>query len=145
MGAIGHAKKPTTREELREVFKRLEDKFSQKVKRVLVVAEDDALQRESIARLIGDDDIEITAVGLGVTALELLRTMHFDCMVIDLKLPDMPGDELLKRMSSESHPVLPAGDRLRRAQPDPRGRGGPHALLAVHHHQGRALARAAAR
>jgi CheY-like chemotaxis protein/signal transduction histidine kinase/CHASE3 domain sensor protein len=106
MGAIGHAKKPTTREELREVFKRLEDKFSQKVKRVLVV-EDDALQRESIARLIGDDDIEITAVGLGVTALELLRTMHFDCMVIDLKLPDMPGNELLKRMSSESIQSFP--------------------------------------
>jgi CheY-like chemotaxis protein len=62
MGAIGYAVKPTTREELKDVFARLEAKLTQKVKRVLLV-EDDDLQRESIARLIGDDDIEITAVG----------------------------------------------------------------------------------
>ncbi|MCX4217213.1 MULTISPECIES: response regulator [Pseudomonas] len=100
MGAIGYAVKPTTREELKDVFARLEAKLTQKVKRVLLV-EDDDLQRESIARLIGDDDIEITAVGLAQDALELLRTTIFDCMVIDLKLPDMLGNELLKRMSTE--------------------------------------------
>ncbi|MHA3738786.1 response regulator [Pseudomonas sp. Eth.TT006] len=100
MGAIGYAVKPTTREELKDVFARLEAKLTQKVKRVLLV-EDDDLQRESIARLIGDEDIEITAVGLAQEALELLRTTIFDCMVIDLKLPDMLGNELLKRMSTE--------------------------------------------
>lgn len=100
MGAIGYAVKPTTREELKDVFARLEAKLTQKVKRVLLV-EDDDLQRESIARLIGDDDIEITAVGLAQDALELLRTTIFDCMVIDLKLPDMLGNDLLKRMSTE--------------------------------------------
>ncbi|WP_166219644.1 response regulator [Pseudomonas atagonensis] len=100
MGAIGYAVKPTTREELKDVFARLEAKLTQKVKRVLLV-EDDDLQRESIARLIGDDDIEITAVGLAQDALEKLRTTIYDCMVIDLKLPDMLGNELLKRMSTE--------------------------------------------
>ncbi|MCT8946996.1 response regulator [Pseudomonas iridis] len=100
MGAIGYAVKPTTREELKDVFARLEAKLTQKVKRVLLV-EDDDLQRESIARLIGDEDIEITAVGLAQDALDLLRTTIFDCMVIDLKLPDMLGNELLKRMSTE--------------------------------------------
>ncbi len=64
MGAIGYAVKPTTREELKDVFARLEAKLTQKVKRVLLV-EDDDLQRDSVARLIGDDDIEITAVGFG--------------------------------------------------------------------------------
>ena len=59
------------------------------------------LQRDSIARLIGDDDIEITAVGLAQEALDLLRTTVFDCMIIDLKLPDMLGNDLLKRMSTE--------------------------------------------
>ncbi|MGH8348641.1 MAG: ATP-binding response regulator, partial [Pseudomonas sp.] len=72
MGAIGYAVKPTTREELKDVFARLEAKLTQKVKRVLLV-EDDDLQRDSIARLIGDDDIEITAVGLAQEALDLLR------------------------------------------------------------------------
>ncbi|MBV4485054.1 response regulator [Pseudomonas sp. SWRI153] len=100
MGAIGYAVKPTTREELKDVFARLEAKLTQKVKRVLLV-EDDDLQRESIARLIGDEDIEITAVGLAQDALQLLRTTIYDCMVIDLKLPDMLGNDLLKLMSTE--------------------------------------------
>ncbi|WIE52723.1 response regulator [Pseudomonas sp. GM17] len=100
MGAIGYAVKPTTRQELKDVFARLEAKLTQKVKRVLLV-EDDDLQRDSIARLIGDDDIEITAVGLAQEALELLRDNLYDCMVIDLKLPDMLGNDLLKRMSTE--------------------------------------------
>lgn len=100
MGAVGYAVKPTTREELKDVFARLEAKLTQKVKRVLLV-EDDDLQRDSIARLIGDDDIEITAVGLAQEALDLLRENVYDCMVIDLKLPDMLGNDLLKRMSTE--------------------------------------------
>ncbi|MBI6908246.1 response regulator [Pseudomonas palleroniana] len=100
MGAIGYAVKPTTREELKDVFARLEAKLTQKVKRVLLV-EDDDLQRDSIARLIGDDDIEITDVGYAQAALDLLRTNIYDCMIIDLKLPDMHGNELLKRMATE--------------------------------------------
>ncbi len=100
LGAIGYAVKPTTREQLKDVFGKLEAKLTQKVKRVLLV-EDDALQRDSIARLIGDEDIEITAVEFGEQALELLRNTLFDCMIIDLKLPDMQGNDLLKRMGSE--------------------------------------------
>ncbi len=100
LGAIGYATKPTTREQLKEIFRKLESKLAQKVKRVLVV-EDDALQRESIAHLISDDDVEITAVELGARALELLSTTVYDCMIIDLKLPDMTGNELLRRMSGD--------------------------------------------
>ncbi|QHG23698.1 response regulator [Pseudomonas sp. DTU12.1] len=100
MGAIGYAVKPTTREELKDVFARLEAKLTQKVKRILLV-EDDDLQRDSIARLIGDEDIEITAVGFAQEALDLLRSTVYDCMIIDLKLPDMLGNELLKRMATE--------------------------------------------
>jgi len=100
MGAVGYAMKPTTREELKDVFSRLEAKLAQKVKRILLV-EDDALQRESMSRLIEDVDIEITAVEFGAQALEQLRDTVFDCMIIDLKLPDMDGSELLERMAKE--------------------------------------------
>ncbi|WP_444815725.1 response regulator [Stutzerimonas frequens] len=100
MGAVGYAMKPTTREELKDVFSRLEAKLAQKVKRILLV-EDDARQRESVSRLIEDVDIEITAVEFGEQALELLRSTVFDCMIIDLKLPDMDGSELLERMARE--------------------------------------------
>jgi len=106
MGAVGYAVKPTTREELKDVFARLEAKLTQKVKRVLLV-EDDALQRDSISRLIGDEDIEITAVGFAQDALELLRHNAYDCMIIDLKLPDMLGNDLLKRMSTDEIAAFP--------------------------------------
>lgn len=101
LGAVGYVVKPTTRDQLQLVFQKLEGKFTQKMKRVLLV-EDDARQRESVVQLIGDDDIEITAVGSGEEALTLLRTTVFDCMIIDLKLPDMQGDELLQRMSTDA-------------------------------------------
>jgi CheY-like chemotaxis protein/CHASE3 domain sensor protein len=100
MGAIGYALKPTTRDQLKEVFRKFEDKLTRKVKAVLLV-EDDALQRESVVKLIGDDDVVITAVESGEEALELLRTRVYDCMITDLKLPDMQGSELLKRMATE--------------------------------------------
>jgi signal transduction histidine kinase/DNA-binding response OmpR family regulator/CHASE3 domain sensor protein len=100
LGAIGYALKPTSREQLEEVFRKLKDKSSQTIKHVLLV-EDDERQRDSVVQLIADTDVEIAAVGSGAEALELLRTQIFDCMIIDLKLPDMQGNELLKRMSLE--------------------------------------------
>lgn len=100
LGAVGYALKPTSRDQLKEVFGKLEAKLNQQVKRVLLV-EDDPLQRDSVARLIGDEDIEITAVALAGEALEKLRNTVFDCMIIDLKLPDMLGNELLRRMAEE--------------------------------------------
>ena len=100
LGAIGYAIKPTTHDQLKDVFRKLEDKFTQKIKRVLLV-EDDERQRDSVVQLIGDSDVEITAVERGEEALRLLRTTIFDCMIIDLKLPDMQGSELLQRMSEE--------------------------------------------
>ncbi len=106
MGAIGYALKPTTREQLKAVFKKLEDKLTQKVKRVLLV-EDDARQRESVTRLIGDDDVEITAVESGEEALVLLSTTIYDCMIIDLGLPDIQGYELLQRMATEETSSFP--------------------------------------
>ncbi|MEH6438101.1 response regulator, partial [Massilia sp. DD77] len=100
LGAIGYALKPTSREQLEEVFRKLQEKSNQKIKRVLLV-EDDERQRDSVVRLIADDDVEIAPVGTAGEALELLRKEIFDCMIIDLKLPDMQGRELLERMSGE--------------------------------------------
>ncbi|VXD04423.1 Two-component system sensor histidine kinase/response regulator [Pseudomonas sp. 8Z] len=100
LGAVGYALKPTSREQLKDVFGKLEAKLNQQVKRVLLV-EDDPLQRDSVARLIGDEDVEITAVALANQALDKLRDTVFDCMIIDLKLPDMHGNELLRRMAEE--------------------------------------------
>jgi signal transduction histidine kinase/CheY-like chemotaxis protein/CHASE3 domain sensor protein len=120
LGAIGHASKPTTRAQLEGIFHKLEERFTRKVKRVLLV-EDDARQRESVMRLIGDDDIEITAVETGEAALEQINTTLFDCMIIDLKLPDMQGAELLRRLSDQGLYAFPpviiyTGRNLTRAE-----------------------------
>ncbi|MEO6276243.1 response regulator [Roseateles sp.] len=99
LGAVGTTIKPTTREELIDVFRKLERHGTDEVRRLLLV-EDDARQRDSIAQLIGDDGIEVVAVGRGAEALAALEAQAFDCMIIDLKLPDMDGTELLARMAA---------------------------------------------
>ncbi|MGM9483159.1 response regulator [Roseateles sp. NT4] len=101
MGAVGTAIKPTTRDELVDIFRKLERHGAEQVRRLLLV-EDDQRQRESVAHLIADDDVEVVAVERGEEALKLLDEQHFDCMIIDLKLPDMDGHELLSRMAARS-------------------------------------------
>ncbi len=98
MGAVGYALKPIEREQLLEAFKHLEAKVTQKLRRVLIV-EDDPVLRESTARLLAADDVETVAVGTTAQALEHLGATTFDCMVLDLSLPDRSGLELLGEMS----------------------------------------------
>ncbi|MDO8528056.1 MAG: PAS domain S-box protein [Deltaproteobacteria bacterium] len=100
MGAIGYTLKPAKREALKAALAKIEFNLSQKLKRVLIV-EDNKLQRESMVKLIANPDIEITAVALAEEALDALKKTVYDCMVIDLKLPDMSGEELLKKMTEQ--------------------------------------------
>jgi CheY-like chemotaxis protein len=106
MGAIGYAMKPVKREQLVEALQRLEAKFSQSVRDVLVV-EDDDRQRESIRQLLQNEDVHITAVRNAADALAQLRSRTFDCMVMDLNLPDFSGYELLTRMSEADDVAFP--------------------------------------
>jgi CheY-like chemotaxis protein len=69
-------------------------------KRLLVV-EDNDRERASIVELLGHTDIEIAAVSTGAEALDALRGQAFDCCVVDLRLPDMTGFELLDRLRAE--------------------------------------------
>ena len=52
----------------------------------------------SIRELLGYHDIEIVTVGTGAEALQFLRDQKADCVVLDLRLPDMSGFEVLDRM-----------------------------------------------
>src|SRR3984957_7631044 len=106
MGALGYALKPVKREQLVEALQRLEDTFSQGRRHVLIV-EDDERQRRSIAQLLANGDVEITAVQNASEALAQLRTTTFDCMVMDLNLPDLSGYELLEQMANESDVSFP--------------------------------------
>lgn len=105
-GAVGYALKPVRREQLIEAFQRLESKFSQSLKRVLVV-EDDARQRESIHQLLVAGDVQIVGVETAAQALAQLQAATFDCMVMDLNLPDLSGYELLERMAAQDEVSFP--------------------------------------
>ncbi len=106
MGAVGYAMKPVKREQLVEALKKLEAKFSQGVRNVLVV-EDDERQRESIRQLLQNEDVRITGVRNAADALARLRAATFDCMVMDLNLPDLSGYELLKKMAEADEVAFP--------------------------------------
>ena len=100
-GAISYMNKPVSRETLQEEFTRIQ-KFLLGGKRSLLVVDDEEAQRDSIVSLIGDGDIRIVTAETGEAALEALRGSHFDCMVLDLTLPDVSGFELLDVIGKES-------------------------------------------
>jgi CheY-like chemotaxis protein/signal transduction histidine kinase/HAMP domain-containing protein len=99
-GAISYINKPVSREMLQEEFKRIQ-KFLMGGKRSLLVVEDDMAQRESIVGLIGDSDVRIVTAEDGKGALDALAQQHFDCMVLDLTLPDISGFDLLDQIGKQ--------------------------------------------
>ncbi len=105
-GAVGYALKPVKREELVHALHRLEAKFTQNVRRVLVV-EDDDRQRDSVRELLARDDVEIVPAANAGDALALLRDTTYDCVVMDLNLPDMSGYELLREMADQESVSFP--------------------------------------
>jgi CheY-like chemotaxis protein len=106
MGAAGYAIKPVKREELMAALKRLETKFTQRLRQILVV-EDDAVARDSTCRLLAGNNVETVAVATAAEALSKLGTSTFDCMVLDLSLPDRTGLQLLEEMSKTERYAFP--------------------------------------
>jgi signal transduction histidine kinase/CheY-like chemotaxis protein/CHASE3 domain sensor protein len=100
LGAVGYMLKPVKREDLAEVLTKLEAKLAQGMHRVLIV-EDDAVQRDAVERLLGAHDVETVTAGTAAQCLALLETQTFDCMVLDLSLPDASGYSLLETLSTE--------------------------------------------
>ena len=99
-GAFMHLQKPVSREQLAQAFDQIAAFAERNVRRLLVV-EDDDVQRMSVVELIGGGDVETTAVATATAALEALQTEQFDCMVLDLRLPDMSGFELIDKIQRE--------------------------------------------
>ncbi len=100
-GAFSFVTKPTTREGISEALAKIRD-FSQPRRRRLLVVEDNKAEQLSIRELLGHDDIEIVNAGTGEEALDILRQGACDCVVLDLRLPDMSGFEVLERMRGEA-------------------------------------------
>ncbi len=106
LGAIAYLQKPLTSETISEALGKIKGFVERQVKNLLVV-EDDDTQRHSIVELIGNSDVSTTAVATGAAALEAISNQHFDCLVLDLGLPDMTGFELIEQIK-----LLPHGKTL---------------------------------
>jgi HAMP domain-containing protein/CheY-like chemotaxis protein/signal transduction histidine kinase len=108
-GAVAFVEKPVSKEGLEETFGAIRRFIDREVKRLLVVEDDDD-QRRSVVELIGADDVEVTAVASSEEALEALELQPYDCMVLDLKLPERGGFELLELIKRDdrfaSTPVI---------------------------------------
>ena len=99
-GAFAYAVKPSTTEGLDECLDRIRKFVEPRVKRLLVV-EDNEIERQSIVELLRHDDIELLTAATGAEAMERLLDRPFDCCVLDLRLPDMTGFELLEKIKEE--------------------------------------------
>ena len=104
-GAFSYLVKAPTTDGLKAAFDRIKDFTVPRTKRLLVV-EDNDIERQSIVELLGYSDIEMVAVSTGGEALEAMIDKSFDCVVLDLRLPDMTGFELLEKMHAD--PALAA-------------------------------------
>jgi CheY-like chemotaxis protein len=100
LGAVGYMLKPVPRDELAQALQRLERRLAQRLRRVLVV-EDDPVQLDSLRKLLGSQDVETVGVTTVADCLEQLKGATFDCMVLDLSLPDASGYSLLETLSQE--------------------------------------------
>src|SRR5581483_9371941 len=99
-GAFSFVTKPATSEGIADALTRIKE-FSQPRRRRLLVVEDNSAEQMSIGELLGDDDIEIANASTGAEALKALRESQCDCVVLDLRLPDMTGFEVLEKMRED--------------------------------------------
>ena len=106
LGAVGYLIKPVSREDLAEVLQTLEAQLSRTVRRVLIV-EDDPVQRDAVGKLLSSGDVETVSAGTAAECLRLLKKQTFDCMVLDLSLPDASGFSLLEALSKEGDYAFP--------------------------------------
>jgi CheY-like chemotaxis protein len=96
-GAFAFVNKPTSPEELDSALGRIKDYATPRRKRLLIV-EDNPAEQMSIRELLGYDDIDVSVVSTGAEALDVVTREAFDCVVLDLRLPDMTGFDILERM-----------------------------------------------
>jgi signal transduction histidine kinase/DNA-binding response OmpR family regulator/CHASE3 domain sensor protein len=100
-GAFDFIQKPVSSVDLRKAFEKIENFSTKKVKRLLIV-EDNEMQNLAIKELIGNGDVKCTSAFLGQEALQMLEKEKFDCMILDLGLPDISGFDLLEKIKASS-------------------------------------------
>jgi HAMP domain-containing protein/CheY-like chemotaxis protein len=99
-GAFAYMKKPAEREDLIQALLKIQVFLSRQPKNLLIV-EDNHIQRQNLIDLLAGEDVATESAGTAAEALEKLKSKPFDCLVLDLMLPDMSGIQLLEKIKSE--------------------------------------------
>jgi HAMP domain-containing protein/CheY-like chemotaxis protein/signal transduction histidine kinase len=94
-GAFAFLTKPTSPDVLRSALERIKEYASPRRKRLLIV-EDDPAEQFTVRQLLAHDDVDLTTAATGSEALQFVRDQQFDCVVLDLRLPDMSGFDVLE-------------------------------------------------
>jgi len=97
LGAFDYLRKPVSISDLHQAFERIENFTNKKLKKLLIV-EDNQQQNQAIRELIGNGDVKSFSAYMGSEAYEMLEKESFDCMILDLGLPDMSGFELMEKI-----------------------------------------------
>lgn len=99
-GAIGFLQKPIEKEKLDQAFDLLIHKHQYTFKSVLII-EDQVLQSNTLTEQLIARGAKVAQAYTGQEALELLGAQHFDCIILDLKLPDISGFDLLDQIKAQ--------------------------------------------
>jgi len=99
-GANSFIKKPLENEQLDKIFKDYLSVNLNKSNRILLI-EDQVVQSDAIKELFKEKNIEVVQAFSGEESLEKLANQSFDCIILDLNLPDISGEDLLEKIKSE--------------------------------------------
>lgn len=105
-GITGYLKKPVSLESLDTVFRKIEEVISKPFKKLMIIDEN-GQQTAEISKIIGNKGIKVISLDKGIDALNLLKKESFDCLILDLKLKDMSGFDLLEKLREENIIDLP--------------------------------------
>lgn len=105
-GAIEYLMKPVTKNDLEEAFNRIENFVNRKMRNLLIV-EDDENSRKAMRKLIGNGDVKCYEAATGTGALKMFGEHKFDCIVLDIGLPDMSGFEFIYELEKNKVSIPP--------------------------------------
>jgi signal transduction histidine kinase/DNA-binding response OmpR family regulator/CHASE3 domain sensor protein len=109
LGAVSYVQKPVTKESLDDALNQTLEFINRPLKHLLII-EDDNVQRQSLIELIGNGDVQSTGAGSAAEAFKAMEATRFDCVVLDLGLPDCDGITLIRQIhekyGEQSPPII---------------------------------------
>lgn len=105
-GALGFISKPFDKSKMNQLLDSAAEMICEPMRDVLIV-EDDKVQREAIKKIIENDNINIIETESGEETITILQSKRIHCMILDLNLTDMTGEQLLKKISEDKEIIVP--------------------------------------